>query len=99
MARVSEAIAVIDNPQGRRYEITLDGQPAGFASYRLAADVITFVHTEVTPERERRGLGTRLIRDALDDARARGLAVRPQCPFVAAFIDRNPEYGDLVRSS
>jgi predicted GNAT family acetyltransferase len=94
---VSPDIRVIDNPEESRYEISVDGTRAGFAVYRLAPDVVTFIHTEINPEIERRGLGTQLVREALDDARARGLAVRPVCPFVADFIERHPDYADLVK--
>jgi uncharacterized protein len=94
---VPSDIRVTDNAAARRYEISVDGRRAGFATYRLGEDVVTFVHTEIDPEVGRKGLGTQLVREALDDARARGLAVRPLCPFVADFIERHPEYGDLVR--
>jgi predicted GNAT family acetyltransferase len=89
-------IRVTDNPQARRYEISVDGARAGFVTYRLGDGVATFVHTEIDPSVERRGLGTQLVREALDDARSRRLAVRPLCPFVVDFIERNPEYADLV---
>lgn len=89
-------IAVADHPEASRYELTVDGDRAGFLTYRMAPGSIALLHAEVDPRREGRGLGTRLVRDALDDARARGLAVRPICPFVVAFIERNPEYADLV---
>jgi predicted GNAT family acetyltransferase len=58
--------------------------------------VITFRHAEVDPELEGEGLGSRLVADPLDDARSRGLGVRPVCPFVAAFIERNSGYADLI---
>ena len=76
-------ITVADNPEAARYELTVDGERAGFVTYRQSPGVITFLHAEVDPARERRGLGSQLVRGALDDARARGLAVRPVCPFVA----------------
>ena len=90
-------ISVTDNPEARRYEITVDGRRVGLAEYRLRPGVMAFVHTEIEPRLGSQGLGTRLVREALDDARARGLAVRPVCPFVADFIKRNPEYADLVQ--
>lgn len=93
---VSSDIRVTDNPTAHRYEITVGDRPVGFAVYRLTDGVITFIHTEIDPDVGRRGLGTQLVREALDDARVRGLAVRPVCPFVADFIARTPEYGDLV---
>jgi uncharacterized protein len=88
--------AVTDNSAAARYEITVDGRRAGFVTYRTSPGVITFLHAEVDPELEGQGLGSRLVADALDDARSRGLGVRPVCPFVAAFIERNPGYADLV---
>lgn len=93
---VSHDIAVVDSPQSARYEIHLDGERAGFVTYRLTPGVITFLHAEVPARLEGRGLGTRLVRDTLDDARSRGLVVRPLCPFVADFIERHREYADLV---
>jgi uncharacterized protein len=89
-------IAVTDNPDAARYELTVDGERAGFVTYRLAPGVISFLHAEVDPARERGGLGSRLVGDALDDARARGLRVRPVCPFVAWFIETHQAYQDLV---
>lgn len=74
----------------------VDGQVAGFAEYRLGSRTIIFTHTVVDPAYEGRGLGSRLARFALDDARARGLKVRPQCPFFARYIASHPAYADLV---
>lgn len=96
IGRVPPRISVADNPAAARYELTVDGDRAGFLTYRMSPGVISLLHAEVDPARERRGLGTRLVRDALDDARARQLTVRPVCPFVAAFIERHPQYSDLV---
>jgi uncharacterized protein len=88
---------VQDHPESRRYEIELDGTRVGLLTYRIEGDVIAFTHAEIDPAVGGRGLGSHLARVALDDARARGLAVRPQCPFVADFVARHEaEYGDLV---
>ncbi|HEY2316677.1 MAG TPA: GNAT family N-acetyltransferase [Solirubrobacteraceae bacterium] len=89
-------IAVTDNPEAARYEITADGERAGFVTYRLIPGAIAFLHAEVDPARERRGLGSRLVAGALDDARARGLRVRAVCPFVAWFIENHEAYQDLM---
>jgi uncharacterized protein len=90
------AIEVVDNPEQHRYEVTRDGAPAGFTAYRRQPGQILFVHTEVDERFEGRGLGSRLIHDALKDARKQKLAVVPLCPFVRSFIQRHPEYVDLV---
>jgi hypothetical protein len=89
-------VTVADDPGAARYEITVDGERAGFVTYRESPGLITFLHAEVHPSRERRGLGSQLVRGALDDARARGLAVRPVCPFVQWFVETHTEYRDLV---
>jgi uncharacterized protein len=90
-------VTVVDEPDEARYEArTDDGALAGFAAYQLAENLIVMTHTEVDPAYAGQGVATELIRGALDDVRARHLAVLPLCPFVLAFIQRHPEYGDLV---
>jgi predicted GNAT family acetyltransferase len=90
-------VEVRDNPDESRYELTSDGRLAGFALYRLEDGQITFFHTEVEPEYEGSGFGSRLVRAALDDVRKRKLSVVPVCPFFAGYIARHPdEYLDLV---
>lgn len=89
-------LTVRDRPDAARYEITADGATAGFLTYRLSDATITLLHAEVDPARERRGIGSQLVAGALDDARARGLTVRPVCPFVVAYLERHPEYRDLL---
>ena len=95
---VNDAIAVRDNRDLHRYEVTVDGGLAGILIYRLneADAVITLVHTEVDRAFRGRHLADRLARHALDDARGTGLRVGPDCPFVARFIRAHPEYQDLV---
>lgn len=88
---------ITDNPDAGRYEARLaDGRLAGFAEYRREPGVITFHHTKVKDEFEGQGVGGALARAALERARAEGLTVRPVCPFVSGWIDRHPEYRELV---
>jgi uncharacterized protein len=93
---VDTTVAVTDNPDRERYEITADGALAGFTAYRRRPALIAFTHTEIDPAFEGRGLGGQLVHAALDDARAQGLLVLPFCPFTNAYIQRHPEYADLV---
>jgi predicted GNAT family acetyltransferase len=88
-----------NNPDEDRYEIEVDGELAGFAQYRERPEQIAFVHTEIDDRFEGRGLAGELIGFALDDARARKLAVLPFCPFVNGYLQRHPEYVDLVPES
>ena len=87
---------VVDNPERNRFELLLDGVVVGFANYRLQPGRIVFIHTEIQPEFEGRGLGSRLATAVLDTARQRGVAVVPDCPFINAYIRDHLEYADLV---
>lgn len=95
MASDEAALDVRDNPDEARYEVEVDGE-LGMIEYRLRGTTIIFTHTEVPEAFEGRGIASAIARFALDDARARGLRVVPQCPFVAGYIKRHPEYEDLV---
>ncbi len=89
-------IVVVDAPERKRFEATVDDELAGFLVYRSRKGLLALIHTEVEDRFEGRGLGGRLARFALDQARAEGLAVLPFCPFVNAWMKRHPEYIDLV---
>lgn len=84
-----------DNRERHRYELAVDGHKA-VAEYALDGDTITFTHTLVPPELEGQGVGSRLVKFALDDVRSRGLKVVPQCSFVRAYIRRHAEYQNLT---
>lgn len=90
------SVEVRDNRERSRYEALADGELAGYAKYRLYGNRLTIPHTEVEPEHEGEGIGGKLAAFALDDARARGLAVVPLCPFLASYIKRHQEYLDVV---
>ncbi len=87
---------VVDNPVQQRFEISVDGAPAGFTEYRPGDGVVEFPHTVIDDAFEGQGLGSALIRGALDAMRERGLRVRPTCPFVKRFIEKHSEYADLL---
>lgn len=87
---------VQDNRSEQEFTLDADGGRA-VAAYQREGDVIVFTHTHVPPRLEGRGIGSRLIRGALDSARDEGLRVVAQCTFVAAFIDKHPEYRALLR--
>ena len=97
MGEMSAArITIADNAERERYEIRADGRLAGFLRYRLRPELIELIHTEINDEFEGRGLGSRLISFALNDARERGLAVLPICPFVNDYMQRHRQYAGLV---
>ena len=87
---------VRDVPEEDRYEIREGERLLGLAAYQRRGDVLLFTHTEVDPDSGRSGVGSTLVRAALDDVRARGGSVVPLCSFVRGWIDRHPDYADLV---
>jgi len=86
---------VIDNAARQRYELQLDGAVA-FIDYTVAGKVRTLTHAEVPETMRGGGIAGRLTSGALDLARSQGLQVVPRCPYVVTYIDRHPEYQDLV---
>lgn len=92
-------VTIEDQRDELRYVAVRDGRVVGEIRYTLDADRITLVHTEVDPSAEGTGVGSQLVKGALDDIRVRGLGLVPLCPFVAAFIRRHPEYDDLRAAS
>jgi predicted GNAT family acetyltransferase len=102
-----EDVTVVDRPEQSRFEArTADGTVVGIIDYRPARYAgedgepgdLELVHTEVDPDEEGQGVGTRLVREALDQLRAAGRGVMPLCAFVSAFIRDNPAYQDMVRT-
>ena len=92
----ADVTAVTDDPQQSRYELRVAGELAGSLTYHLRGEQISLIHTEVEPHFQGKGLATHLARFSLDDARKRGLAVLPFCPYVNSWIKKHPDYEDLV---
>jgi uncharacterized protein len=98
VAQVSDVtVEVIDNGAEHRYEARVDGDLAGSAYYRDDGTRRVFTHTKVDDDYEGIGVGSALARAALEDARRRELAVVPRCPFIAGYIQRHPQFADLVQ--
>ena len=86
---------VIDNRDAGRFELTVEGQMA-FADYQIRGDRMVLPHTVVPRPLEGRGLAARLVKAALERARAEGLKVVSACSYVAAYMKRHPETQDLL---
>jgi len=90
-------LTVRDDAEQHRFQaVDGSGAVAGFAAYERDGSVVTFTHTVVEDAFEGHGVGSRLVATALDSARADGLRVVAQCPFVAAYVDKHPDYRDLL---
>jgi predicted GNAT family acetyltransferase len=89
---------VRDNTERHRFELDAGGHVA-YSNYGRAGNVLTILHTEVPKELEGHGIGSALVRGVLDIARSQGLKVVPVCPFAKAYIERHPEYADLLQGA
>ncbi len=89
-------LEVIDNAEASQYEVLLDGESVGFASYRHSDDQVLLPHAEVRAELNGQGIGSALAKGALDDIRRQGLHAVPLCPFIVYYVRCHPEYQDLV---
>jgi predicted GNAT family acetyltransferase len=89
-------VQVLDNPDRGRFELLVDGEPAGQAAYRVRDGVVIVTHSEVDPAFRGRGLAGELARQTLDTLRERGDRVVPACPFFAKYVGEHPEYDDIV---
>jgi uncharacterized protein len=85
------------NTEAHRFELEVEGYLAT-AYYKRSGNVITFEHTEVPPELSGKGVGSTLVKGALDQVRAEGLNVVAQCPFVNAWIGKHPAYAHLLKT-
>jgi predicted GNAT family acetyltransferase/glutaredoxin len=94
----TEDAEVVHVPEASRYELRLGGHLIGFAAYRRRDGRIAFTHTEVEESREGQGFGSQLAAEALAEAARQGLEIVPLCPFIAHYIERHPEYEQLVAS-
>lgn len=91
-------VLVTDAPDEERFEARdADGVLLGFSQYTLDGTTVVFLHTEVEPEHEGKGVASVLVQSALDQVRARGADVVALCPYVRAWIARHPDYRDLLR--
>ena len=87
---------VKDNQAASRFEMTSGGAVA-FVEYERTGDRrIALLHTEVPEALSGKGVGSKLVRGTFDAVRAKGLKVVPRCEFVAAYVERHPEYRDLL---
>lgn len=94
---MTDETAVTRNDEESRYEIHLGETLAGFARFRLRDDEIQFVHTEIDPAFQGKGLASILAADALSDAVASGATLVPYCPYIARYLKTHEITGANIR--
>jgi uncharacterized protein len=96
MTEAKPTVEVADHPLGGHIDAVIDGTTAGSAHYRVVEGRVVVTHTEVRDAYEGKGVGAAIARTLLDQIRADGRQVVPLCPFINGYIERHPEYEDLV---
>ncbi|HEX4902736.1 MAG TPA: GNAT family N-acetyltransferase [Acidimicrobiales bacterium] len=89
-------VTVTDHAGRERFEALVGEHVAGWITYGRDGEVVDMQHTVVGDEYEGQGVGSALVRGALDQVREAGQKVRATCPFVKSFIEDHQEYADLV---
>ncbi|MGB7819894.1 MAG: GNAT family N-acetyltransferase [Ornithinibacter sp.] len=89
-------ITVTHEETRHRWEVFVGDDVAGFTTYRRSGGVVDLTHTEVDSAFEGLGVGSTLVRAALDEIAAAGESVVATCPFVAAWLERHPDYQHLL---
>lgn len=93
--KLEEKVLVRHNEAEKRFETEIEGGLA-VADYKVEGERIIFTHTYVPPDLRGRGLAEKLVRVALEHARAQRLRVVPACSYVEVFIERHPEFKPLL---
>lgn len=92
---MSDEVAVTHEPERHCFVLSLDGRRVGAVFYDDRQGRRHFTHTEVDLPYTGRGLASTLVHKALVTTRKEGLRIVPECEFVAAYVERHPEFADL----
>lgn len=90
-----DEIKLEDKAEKSRFQFDLDGQ-LGVVEYILLKDQIYLTHTEVPESLGGRGYGSQIVKLALENIKSRGLKLIPQCPFVVSYIEKNPQWREIL---
>ncbi|MEO7757986.1 MAG: GNAT family N-acetyltransferase [Dokdonella sp.] len=83
------------NEVANRFEIVVDDVLC-VLEYRLDGNVLTILHTRVPDAVGGRGIAGALTKAALEAARREGWRVVPACAYSVTYIERHPQYQDLL---
>ncbi|TCC08427.1 GNAT family N-acetyltransferase [Kribbella soli] len=92
----SPTITVVHHANDEYYELLVDGQQAGLLVYHLIGSRLSITHTVIEQTFRGRGLSWVLVGRSLDDIRTQSVTVSNYCAVVSRFIEKNPEYADIL---
>lgn len=90
---------VINNKKEFRFEIQLPDGEFARLDYRWLKGSIVLMHTVVPKSAQGKGVGAFLVKYVLDYIRQNGLKMIVYCPFIVKYLEKHPEYNDLLDTS
>jgi predicted GNAT family acetyltransferase len=96
MSKEIYPVEIRQDVANQKYDAWLGDQLVGLVVYGRARSRYVLTHAAVLPEFQHHGVGYQLISQTLDDIRSQGSTVTIICPVVREFIDRYPEYEDVI---
>ena len=96
MLSIMESLELSINPTAQRYEAKQGGNVVAFIEYRDDSSARSLTHTKVNENLEGQGIGSQLVKFALEEIKSSGSSLVPMCPFVATYVQRHREYAELV---
>ena len=96
MLSIMESLELSINPAAQHYEAKQGGNVVAFIEYRDDSSARSLTHTKVNENLEGQGIGSQLVKFALEEIKSSGSSLVPLCPFVAVYIQRHREYAELV---
>lgn len=90
-----ENIPLVKNEAKKRFEIEVNGHFA-FINYSEHGKQIALIHTEAEPELAGTGAASAVVEKTLHYAEDNGFTLLPFCPFVFAYIKKNPKWKRIV---
>ena len=85
------------NGQRGAFVIARDGQTLAQMTYSMGAGIAIVDHTDVDAALRGTGAGARLVKAAVEWARAEKVRIMPLCPFARSVFDKTPDYGDVLK--
>jgi predicted GNAT family acetyltransferase len=87
---------VTENTQLHRFELPLGDGLIAAAYYRMEDGRVALIHTEVPTEFSGQGIASQLAAETFELLRNSGRKATAECPFMARFLARHPEYSDVA---
>ena len=90
---------IVQRRSGNRgaFVVERGGETLAEMSYSLGGAIVIIDHTDVDDRLRGTGTGARLVKAAVEWARAEKLEIMPLCPFAKSVFDKTPAYSDVLK--